>query len=130
VLGLGGTPAAQALLRQRGPVLDRIGLGDPLGRLAQVALRVDHRADVPHRLAGGAAVPQVGEDLQEEVGQAAGERQRQDDEQPLAPPAGPHDVGQTEQLKSEHQGGERRHGDDSVTLATGRQCLKSPLSFG
>ena len=31
---------------------------------------------------------------------------------PLARPAGPHDVGQAEQLKTEDQGGERGHGDE------------------
>jgi hypothetical protein len=115
-LGLGGTPVAQAFLRERGPVLDRIGLGESLGHLAQAALRVDHRADVPHRLAGGATVPQVGEDFDEEISQAADERQRQDDEKPLARLAGPHDVGQTEQLKTEDQGGERGHGDNACEI--------------
>ena len=85
--GLGGAPAAQAFLGERGPVLHRVGLGHPLRLFAQVALGVDHRADVPHRLAGGLAVAQVGEDLHEQVGEAAGERQPHDDEYPLARPA-------------------------------------------
>jgi hypothetical protein len=114
--GLGGAPAAQALLGQRGPVLDRVGHGEPLRHLAQVALRIDHRADVPHRLAGGTAVLQVGHDLEEEIGQAADQRQRHDDEQPLAAPAGPHDVGQAKQLQTEDQGGERGHGDDGCEI--------------
>ena len=102
--GLGGAPAAQAFLGERGPVLHRVGLGHPLRLFAQVA-RVDHRADVPHRLARGVAVAQVGQDLQNQVGEATGERQPHDDENPLARPAGPHDMGQTEQLKTEDQGG-------------------------
>ena len=83
--GLGGAPAAQAFLRERGPVLDGIGVGHPLRLFAQVALGVDHRADVPHRLAGGVAVAQVGQDLHEQVGEAAGERQPHDDEEPIGP---------------------------------------------
>ena len=111
--GVGGAPAAQAFVRERRPVLDGIGRGEALRLLAQVALRVDHRADVPHRLAGGAAVPHLGQDLDQEIGEAADQRQRHDDEQPLARPPGPHDVGETEQLQTEDQGGERRHGDDA-----------------
>ena len=87
-------------------------VGHPLRLFAQVALGVDHRADVPHRLAGGLAVAQVGEDLHEQVGEATGERQPHDDEYPLARPAGPHDVGQAEQLKTKDQGSERGHGDE------------------
>ena len=87
-------------------------VGHPLRLFAQVALGVDHRADVPHRLAGGVAVAQVGQDLHQQVGEAAGERQPHDDEYPLARPAGPHDVGQAEQLKTKDQGSERGHGDE------------------
>ena len=58
-LGVGGTPAAQAFLGERRPVLDRIGLLGALRQLAQVTLGVDHRADVAHRTAGGAAVTEV-----------------------------------------------------------------------
>jgi hypothetical protein len=79
-LGIGRTPAAQAFLGERRPVLDRVSLGEPLGRFAKAALRVDHRADVPDGLTGGSAVAQVREDLDEEVGKAASKRQRHDDE--------------------------------------------------
>jgi hypothetical protein len=48
----------------------------------------------------------------------------------LARPAGPHHVGQAEQLKAEDQGGERGHGDEWRRLAIVRQCRKSSLSFG
>jgi hypothetical protein len=124
--GVGRAPATEALLGERCPVLDGVRLGDPRGHCAQVALRVDHRADVPHRLAGGAAVPQVREDFEEGMGQAADERQRQNDEHPLAPAAGPHDMGQADQLKTEDQGGERRHGDNAFENWPARGNLSNP----
>ncbi len=117
--GVGGTATAQTLLRERRLVLDRVGFRGPPRELAQVTLRVDDRADVAHRLAGGAAAGELGQNLQEEVGQAAGEGQRQDDEQPLARPAGPNDVGRAEQLQTEHQGGEGRHDGAAFRIGAG-----------
>ena len=73
-LGIGGAPAAQAFVGERRAVLDGIGRGEPLRFFAQIALRVDQRADVAHRLARGAAVAHLGKDLDEEVREAADER--------------------------------------------------------